>query len=121
MESRPNGRRAGREDAAKSGPTVRITQQFRERRSMTYELDCSGVPLVVRMFFPEADVPAPEWVVEVRSNRALDADVATASGPSRAQALNRIAQDWHERDAARTPSEVDWKAVMVAMAAVRAI
>lgn len=117
---RTNGKRGG--DGAKR-PAVRITQQFRERRSMTYELDCSGVPLVVRMFFPEeVERPAPEqWVVEVRSNHALDADVATATAPSRAQALQRIVQGWHENDASRTPSPVDWQAVLAAMTEVRAI
>ena len=31
-------------------PTTTITQQFRESRNMTYELDCAGSPLIVRVF-----------------------------------------------------------------------
>ena len=83
---------------AKSRPkepvTVRITQQFRERNSMTYELDCSGVPLVLRVFFPVADSESC-WRIEARTGHPLQGLEASASASSRAEAFQTIARDWH--------------------------
>src|SRR5258708_6139402 len=31
---------------------IAITQQYRERNNMTYELDCAGQTLILRVFFP---------------------------------------------------------------------
>jgi hypothetical protein len=98
----------------------RITQQFRERHNMTYEFDCSGVPLVLRVFFPIGDHSSAEWRMEARTSSACEAPVAMAHAPSRAQALELVAQRWRTSmpDAA---AQLDWSGVAQAMSDVRAL
>jgi len=98
-------------------PPVRMLQQFRERTHMTYELECSGAPLVIRIFFPKAD-STPEWRVEAATS--VGSKVAAASAPSRAEALATIAREWNARDGGGAP-DVDWVAVTTVMTTVRAI
>jgi RNA recognition motif-containing protein len=115
------GMRGDRKKAADDKRRTRITQQFREPHNMTYELDCVGVPLIVRIFFPIGDGPALEWRIEARTSDAPDAAVATAAAPSRAQALRTIAEWWHENQESRGLSTLDWEGVALAMAEVRAL
>lgn len=117
-ERAPGGRRG--DEASKEKPAVRITQQFRERHNMTYELDCSGTALVVRVFFP-TDGPGAEWRIEASAAGAEGHDLASAAALSREQALQRVAQHWQEADASPARTKLDWAAVAQAMAAVRAI
>ncbi len=98
---------------------VHITQQFRERHNMTYEINCSGVPLVLRIFFPR-DGAGAEWRIEARAGHVNDVSVASASAATRAQALQMLAQRWRDT-AGIAPSSVDWSAVTQALASVRAI
>jgi hypothetical protein len=100
-------------------PGTRITQQFRERHNMTYELECEGATLVVRVFPLEGE-PA-EWRVEARTTDASDAIVARATASSAAVALERVAAWWRENTATRALSTFDWNAVAEAMTAVRAL
>jgi hypothetical protein len=108
---------------AKSKPSqesvsVRITQQFRERHNMTYELDCSGVPLVLRIFFPVDSAPG-QWRIEAHARHQLHSLEATASAQTRAEALGIIARDWHST-LPETATDFDWDGIARAMAAVRA-
>jgi hypothetical protein len=105
---------------AKETVSVRITQQFRERNNMTYELDCSGIPLVLRVFFPVDTDPSHEWRIEARTGHPLQGMEATASAQSRAEAFQVIARDWH-RAMPVSVSDLDWTAIERAMSAVRAI
>jgi hypothetical protein len=98
-------------------PSVRITQQFRERRNMTYELDCSGVPLVLRIFFPE-NAPDASWRIEACTGNTVPASSVSASASSKALALQGIAQNWRE---AMPRSVLDWDGVAKAMTSVRAL
>jgi hypothetical protein len=100
--------------------TARITQQFREPQNLTYELDCVGVPLVVRIFFQPEDRSSSEWRIEARAGREPDVSVATATAPSRALALQAIAAGWSDT-AVPAVSRIDWDGVTQAMALVRAI
>ena len=98
---------------------ARITQQFREARNMTYELECSGAPLILRVF-PLGDSPS-EWRIEARMSDAVDAVVATATAASRPLALEGVAQWWRDNAIARALATYDWAAIAQAMTAVRAI
>ncbi len=98
---------------------VRITQQFREARNMTYELDCSGAPLILRIF-PLGGEPS-EWRIEARASHAEDAVVASATAPSRTMALDRVAEWWRDNASARALQPFDWPAIAQAMTEVRAI
>ena len=99
--------------------SVRITQQFREARNMTYELDCAGTPLIVRVFPPSDS--SSEWRIEARGSDAADAVVATATAASRPQALEIVAQWWRDNASSRALPTYDWNAIAQAMTAVRAI
>lgn len=109
-----------REPATEGVRPVRVTLQFRERHNMTYELDCAGIPLVLRIFFAVGDGPAAYVRAEARAGRVNGFSDASATGPSRAQALESIAQRWRET-AAVAVSSIDWDGVKRAMTAVRAI
>ncbi len=101
-------------------PTIAITQQYRERHNMTYELDCAGQRLIVRVFFPATD-GAPVWRVEARTDDTPQAVVVAAVAASREVALGDVSTAW---DAASLPGggpSFDWAAVTRAMQAVRAI
>jgi hypothetical protein len=105
--------------SAEAKSAVRITQQFREAQNMTYEFDCAGATLIVRVF-PLSD-DGSEWRIDARASNAADAVVATATAPSRAVALERVAQWWREHAAARALGAFDWEAIARAMASVRAL
>jgi RNA recognition motif-containing protein len=96
-------------------PKVKIVQQFRERGHMTYELDCSGMPLTIRVF-PAAE---EDWRLEAQSSEAEGADVVTASAGTRREALGSILKQWNERPASAGP--IDSDALLRAMADVKAI
>jgi len=103
-----------------SKPPVRITQQFRARHNMTYELDCEGVPLVINVFFPVSDSGVEEWRIEAQSKHTEPASFASASAASRALALQHVAQRWRETMPVSV-SNLDWNGVAQAMTAVRAL
>lgn len=107
--------------AAEKKASVRVTQQFRERHNMTYELDCSGARLIVRVFPLDDADPPREWRVEARVSDQCDAVVATATGLSRAAALEAVASWWRDNGPAQSLAPYDWNGVAKAMAAVRAI
>lgn len=96
---------------------VRIVQQFRERHNMTYEIDCSGTPLVLRVFFPPEDAPSGQWRIEASAGQTQP---VSASAASRAQALQSVAQCWRDRTP-ETVANLDWNGVTQAMTSVRAI
>lgn len=102
--------------AERSTPPVRIVQQFRERANMTYDLDCAGMPLTIRMFPIEAD----SWRVEARSTDAADAVVIVASAATRRDALGAVLRQWNER-ACSSLGSIDADALLRALSDVRAI
>lgn len=102
---------------SKPVPTVKIVQQFRERSNMTYDLDCSGVPLTLRIFPTEPD-GAP-WRIEARSTDAAGAVVITGSAATRRDALAEVVRAWNADNAAARP--LDGEALLSAMRDVRAV
>ena len=87
---------------------------------MTYELDCAGHRLILRVFFPAGEGPVA-WRVEARTSDTPQAVVVAASADSKELALGDVSAAW---DAASLPSggpSYDWAAVTRAMQAVRAI
>lgn len=116
-EEEASGRKRGGGKAEEPASKVRITQQYRERTSMTYELACDDARLTVRMFFPET--PAADWRVDVRLERSEA--VAEAAGASRAQALHAVAENWRALPPSSAAPELDWLAVEAALKSVRAL
>jgi hypothetical protein len=97
---------------------ARITVQFRESSNMTYELDCAGTALVLRVFFP---TDAGEWRIVARASTAPDAPSTGSTAPSRVEALRALARSCRELDGAPALARIDWTAVEQAMVKVRAV
>ncbi len=106
---------APRARAAKSEVSVAITQQYRDRLGMTYELNCSGKLLVLRFIFPATD--GDDWQVQAQ---VQPAPAVNASGATRERALDALSAAWAEGVSTDTP-EIDWPAITPVMRAVRAI
>ena len=105
--------------AEKARPRVRITSQFRERHNMTYELDCMGVTLAIKVF--PVDHTEAEWRMEACANDTVSGEptqVTSAACATRAAALEEVAGVWAQRGSLHA---IEWAEVMEAMAAVRAI
>ncbi len=100
---------------------ARITQQFRQLENLTYELDCAGTPLVLRMFFPLEQGPTGQWRLEARASHADDAAVVHASATTRRQALLNVAARCRSDDPLHPFPNVDWEAVEQALGDVRAL
>jgi RNA recognition motif-containing protein len=100
---------------------ARITQQFRELANMTYELNCAGTPLVLRIFFPRAQEPSGLWRIEARVSNDPAGTAAEASGTSRTKALHDVARSCGEHAGLHALVGVDWGAVEQALTAVRAL
>jgi hypothetical protein len=99
---------------------VRVTSQFRERHNMTYELDCAGVLLAVRVF--PVDPEERAWRIEACTKGVVGADdlVVTASASTRALAFQEVGRSWRDRNGSGLLM-FDWAAITDAMAAIRAI
>ena len=97
-------------------PEVRITQQSRESKNATYELDCSGLPLAIRVSAPVDNDPASAWRIEVSAATVI----VCASAGSRALAFALLVERW---GSAASPAyrDLDWQAIGAAMTAVRAL
>jgi hypothetical protein len=102
---------------AKAPPAVSISQQYRERHNMTYELDCQGTRLILRMFFPPL-AGGSDWRVEARYG---DAGVVEKTAATRARALAEISEAWSALVATQAVPAFDWLAVTRVLQSVRAI
>jgi RNA recognition motif-containing protein len=108
----------GRRGAAATPPTIAITQQYRERHNMTYELDCEGARLILRMFFPP-DGASGAWRIEARCGG--NGEVVEKSAATRELALKEIAEAWQALVSSDSLQTFDWVAVTRALQGVRAI
>lgn len=98
-------------------PAVTVVQQFRERSNMAYDLDCSGLPLVVRIFPEERNA----WRIEARANDATDARVVSATAPTRTAALGEVIREWNDNAATTGGRALDGDALARALQSVRAV
>lgn len=98
-------------------PKVKVVQQFRERINTTYELDCDGVPLTVRVFPIERD----RWRVEARSSEAGDAVVISGLGATRLEALGEVVRAWNESAATSRAVALDGAGLSTALRDVKAV
>lgn len=107
----PPDRQRGRNPEPEQGTKVAITQQFRSRIGMVYELSCAAEQLTVRTFYPPADAPA-DWRVEASAKSS--GSVGSASGATRKLAFDALVSTW-------TAEELDWPRIAEALRNVRAI
>jgi len=106
-------------EARANAAIIAVTQQYRERHNMTYELDCPVGRLTLRIFFPP-DAARPEWRIEARSNHTGELAVDKAAA-TRELALKEVAAAWQALAADSGAPNFDWHAVARAMQAVRGV
>jgi hypothetical protein len=99
---------------------ARITLQFREAANMTYELDCEGVALVLRIFFP-TDTGAGAWRIVAQASTSPDSPSTASTAASKLEALRALARSCHDGGGLAAFARIDWNAVERAMANVRAV
>jgi hypothetical protein len=101
---------------------IRITQQFRSRDTMVYDLRGRAGRLTLRITGRGGDDgPPTEWHVEASTSSSPDAVVVAEEGPTRAEALRAVGRSWDQKRLASNLPSFDWESVAHAMAAVRAI
>jgi len=101
---------------------IRITQQFRSRDAMVYDLRSSAGRLTLRVTGRGGDEgPPTEWRIEASTSSSADAVVVAEWRATRAEALRAVGRSWNEKRLASNLPSFDWESVARAMAAVRAI
>jgi hypothetical protein len=102
--------------------SVRITQQFRSRDAMVYDLRGAAGRLTLRVTGRGGDDGVPmEWRIEASTSSSPDAVVVAELGATRAEALRAVGRSWNEKRLGSNLPRFDWESVARAMAAVRAI
>ena len=102
--------------------SIRITQQFRSRDAMVYDLRGGSGRLTLRITGRGGhDGPPTEWCIEASTSSSPDAVVVAERAGTRAEALRAVGRSWNEKRLGSNLPSFDWESVARAMAAVRAI
>lgn len=112
--------RAASSKSDKGNDSLRITDQFRTRHGMAYELRERGSRLTLLIAERATPEAGTEWLVEATSTQFPGAAFANAAA-TRAEALRRTGVNWAADCDARGLPSFDWEAVAKALTAVRAI
>jgi hypothetical protein len=102
-------------------PAVRITNQFRKREAMVYDLRCEDIHLTIEITPRENADGLGEWRVEAHAREDAEKPSIGEPGATRDEALRAVARAWAAKGGSRGFPPLDWAAVSVAMLAVRAI
>jgi hypothetical protein len=102
-------------------PRARITNQFRKRTTMVYDLTCDGVRLTIEVTPRDSSEGPGEWTVQAHANQAPDKPTVDGSGATRGDALSAAARSWAAKQATHGFPTLDWEAITQALLAVRAI
>jgi hypothetical protein len=101
---------------------IRITQQFRSREAMVYDLRGGGARLTLRVSGRGGnDGPPTEWCIEASTGSSPEEVVVAERGATRAEVLRAVGHSWNEKRVANNLPLFDWASVARVMAAVRAI
>jgi hypothetical protein len=111
--------RHGSKEANRSG--VRITNQFRRREAMVYDLSCEDIRLTIEVTQRPNEDGLGEWVIEAHARQAADKLAIHEPGATRNDALRAVARTWAAKQGAVGFPALDWEAISVAMLGVRAI
>ncbi len=107
---------AGKDKDKPPPPSVKIVQQFREKGNMTYDLDCLGLPLTLRVYSVE-----DQWRIDARAKDEADSLHATGSGATRKDALTEVVRAWNEAATASGGRTLDGPGLFDAMSGVKAV
>jgi hypothetical protein len=97
---------------------ARITNQFHLGDKMVYEFRCDGVSVSISMM---GGKDRSEWHAEATAKVFPDAAVAQGVGASRGDALSGLREAWCCQREGRPFPRLDWEAIRLALATVRAI
>jgi hypothetical protein len=99
---------------------LRITDQFRTREGMAYELRAHGARLTVLISENAKDDADGPWRVEAFCSLAPESAISRTA-PTRGEALQRTGAEWALHARSRGLPMFDWDAVARALTVVRAI
>ena len=101
---------------------TRVTNQFRNREVMVYDLASEGAQLTISIA-PCADNldGTGEWRAEAYARQAPERPMLAETGPTRSDALGAVARAWTAKNRAWGFPTLDWDAITLALRAVRAI
>jgi hypothetical protein len=102
-------------------PRARITNQFRKRTTMVYDLSCDGVRMTIEVTPREPSDGLGEWTVHAHAHHMADKPTVEESGATRRDALSATARSWAAKQATFGFPTLDWEAITQALLAVRAI
>jgi len=105
----------------KPRPPVRITNQFRRRQGMVYDLSCEDIRLTIEVGPRENQDGLGEWNVGAHARQAPERPTIDQPGATRLDALSAVARTWAEKRGTFGFPALDWSAVTEALQAVRAI
>ncbi len=103
---------------------VRITNQFRKRLTMVYDLRCVDVRLTIEITPGEADESRDggrAWLAQARARQAPEQPIVEEAGATPEDALQAVIEAWVGKQGAYGFPSLDWNAVRTALHAVRAI
>jgi hypothetical protein len=99
---------------------AQITNQFRRRDAMVYDLSCQGTHLTISLTPAGAGEEASEWRAEAHARQATERPTVFGTGTTRGEALTEVARAWTAKNGAWGFPALDWEAVATALRAVRA-
>jgi hypothetical protein len=103
----------------KQPESVRITDQFRDRRGMVYDLKCSEIRISISISASSED--QTDWRAEATAKLLPAPPIVCGTGSSREAAVRVLADDWTKRHASEGLPYLDWEAIRGALTTVRAI
>lgn len=107
--------------ANKNDGALRITDQFRSRQGMNYDLKCESSRLTL-LVAPRANADDPaDWRVEARSSQVPTATPIICWAPSKAEAIHDVGLAWSAEALVNGLPTFDWNAVTLVLRAVRAV
>lgn len=107
--------------SAKGKASVRITDQYRDRDVIVYELSCEGTRLAVRFLPRPPDGEGAAWTVDVRTNERENSVIVTGAGDTRAAALREAGGAWANALRSRPYPAFEWNAISEALEMVKAL
>jgi hypothetical protein len=111
-----------RERDEEKSTALKITNQFRSKGGMAYDLKCEGVRLTLLVSAKTRTEDPGEWSVEARGARTSEhVAVVTEWGPTREDALRAVGRTWGDALQTTELRVFDWNAVVSMLSSVRAL
>jgi hypothetical protein len=106
----------------KEDPNTRVTNQFRSREVMVYDLASEGAQLTISIAPCANNLDGTgEWRAEAYARQAPERPTLAETGATRGDALSAVARAWTEKNRAWGFPKLDWEAIARVLRAVRAI